>query len=66
MGDCEPVLLLRWGSTPFLMWFMFAATITSLREMEKKINKDMDDLLITDASAKKLTVNTLFERYMNC
>ena len=32
--------------------------------MEKKINKDMDDLLITDASVKKLTVNTLFERYM--
>ena len=32
--------------------------------MEKKINKDMDDLLITDASVKKLTVNTLFERYV--
>ena len=32
--------------------------------MEKKINKDMEDLLITDASVKKLTVNTLFERYM--
>ena len=31
---------------------------------KKKINKDMDDLLITDASVKKLTVNTLFERYM--
>ena len=64
MGDCEPVMLLRWGSTPFLMWFMLVAIIASLREMEKKINKDMDDLLITDASAKKLTVNTLFERYM--
>ena len=25
---------------------------------KKKINKDMDDLLITDASVKKLTVNT--------
>ena len=24
----------------------------------------MNDLLITDASVKKLTVNTLFERYM--
>ena len=35
-----------------------------MREMEKKINKDMDDLLITDALVKKLTVNTLFERYM--
>ena len=43
---------------------VYAADLVSLREMEKKINKDMDDLLITDASVKKLTVNTLFERYM--
>ena len=43
---------------------VYAADLASLREMEKKINKDMDDLLITDASVKKLTVNTLFERYM--
>lgn len=43
---------------------VYAADLASLREMEKKINKDMDDLLITDASVKKLTINTLFERYM--
>ena len=43
---------------------VYAADLASLREMEKKINKDMDDLLITDVSVKKLTVNTLFERYM--
>ena len=43
---------------------VYAADLVSLREMEKKINKDMDDLLITDASVKKLTVNTLSERYM--
>ena len=43
---------------------VYAADLASLREMEKKINKDMDDLLITDSSVKKLTVNTLFERYM--
>lgn len=43
---------------------VYAADLASLREMEKKINKDMDDLLITDASVKKLTVNMLFERYM--
>ena len=41
---------------------VYAADLASLREMEKKINKDMEDLLITDASVKKLTVNTLFER----
>ena len=45
---------------------VYAADLASLREMEKKINKDMEDLLITDASVKKLTVNTLFERYMAC
>ena len=43
---------------------VYAPDLASLREMEKKINKDMDDQLITDASVKKLTVNTLFERYM--
>ena len=30
---------------------VYAADLASLREMEKKINKDMDDLLITDASS---------------
>ena len=29
---------------------VYAADLVSLREMGKKINKDMDDLLITDAS----------------
>ena len=29
---------------------VYAANLASLREKEKKINKDMDDLLITDAS----------------
>lgn len=43
---------------------VYATNLASLREKEKKINKDMDDLLIADASVKKLTVNTLFERYM--
>ena len=32
---------------------VYAADLASLREMEKKINKDMEDLLITDASVKK-------------
>ena len=38
--------------------------LASLCEQEKKINKDIDDQLITDTSVKKLTVNGLFERYM--
>ena len=43
---------------------VYAADPASLREMEKRNNKDMDDLLITDASVKNLTVNMLFEQYM--
>lgn len=43
---------------------VYAMELAELRELEKKINKDMDDQLITDASVKKLTVNTLFERYI--
>ena len=30
IGDCEPVLLLRRRSTPFLMWFIFSTSVTSL------------------------------------
>ena len=35
--------------------------LASLREQEKKVNKDMDDQLITDTSVKKLTVNAYQE-----
>ena len=38
--------------------------LASLREQEKKLNKDIDDQLITNTYVKKLTVNGLFERYM--
>ena len=41
---------------------VYAADLASLREMEKKINKDMDDLLITDALVKKLTVYDAFRK----
>lgn len=43
---------------------VYAMELAELRELERKINKDMDDQIITDASVKKLTVNTLFERYI--
>lgn len=33
-------------------------------QIQIPVSELMDDLLITDASVKKLTVNTLFERYM--
>lgn len=38
--------------------------LASLREQERKIARDMDDKLVTDAAVKKLTLNDLFERYM--
>ena len=45
---------------------VYAADLASLREMEKKINKDMDDLLITDASVKKLTFIPLYSILPEC
>lgn len=38
--------------------------LASLREQEKKINRDIDDKLVTDTSVKKMTLNDLFKRYM--
>ena len=33
-------------------------------ERKKKDDKDMDDNILTDSAIKKMTLNTLFERYM--
>lgn len=35
-----------------------------IKMKEKQIAKDMDDNILTDNTIKKMTVNTLFERYM--
>ncbi len=43
---------------------IYASTLMELREKEKKIQNDLDDDIVTDASVKRMTVNTLFERYM--
>jgi integrase len=38
--------------------------LPELREKEKQIAKDLDDNILTDTAIKKMTLNTLFERYM--
>ena len=43
---------------------IYAQDLPELREKEKKIAKDMDDNILTDNAIKKMTLNTLFERYM--
>lgn len=43
---------------------VYAGDLPELREKEKQIAKDMDDNILTDAAIKKMTVNTLFERYI--
>lgn len=43
---------------------VYAGDLLELREKEKQIAKDMDDNILTDAAIKKMTINTLFERYM--
>ena len=43
---------------------VYARDLPELREKEKKIAKDMDDNILTDSAIKKMTLNTLFERYM--
>ncbi|KIR03479.1 hypothetical protein P261_02294 [Lachnospiraceae bacterium TWA4] len=43
---------------------VYAKSLPELREKEKQLQKDLDEEIVTDASAKKMTVNELFARYM--
>ena len=43
---------------------IYDADLAALREKEWKIAQDMDAGIVTERAAKKMTVNTLFERYM--
>ena len=43
---------------------IYAGDLPELREKEKQIAKDLDDNILTDTAIKKMTLNTLFERYM--
>lgn len=41
-----------------------AGELPELRAKEKEIAKDLDDHILTDGSAKKMTVNALFDYYI--
>ena len=43
---------------------VYSQNLAELREKEKQILKDMEENIETDAGVRKMTVNTLFERYM--
>lgn len=43
---------------------VYAQDLPELREKEKQIAKDIDDHILTDMAIKKMTLNTLFERYL--
>lgn len=44
---------------------IYAQDLPELREKEKKIEKDMEDNILTDGAIKKMTLNTLFDTYIN-
>lgn len=43
---------------------IYAKDLFELRDKEKKIEKDMEDNILTDVSIKKLTLNELFDEYI--
>jgi len=43
---------------------IYARDLPELREKEKQIAKDIDDNILTDGAIKKMTLNTLFNRYI--
>lgn len=44
---------------------VYSNDLADLRRKEKAIAKDIDDNILTDAAAKNLTLNTLFEKYLS-
>lgn len=44
---------------------VYAMDLPELREKEKQIARDIEDNILTDEAIKKLTLNTLFEQYMD-
>ena len=43
---------------------IYAGDLPELRRKEKLLQKDLDDSILTDLSVKKMTLNDLFEKYM--
>lgn len=44
---------------------VYAADLTQLREKEKQLLKDVEDSILMDGTAKKLTLNGIFKRYID-
>lgn len=44
---------------------VYSNDLADLRRKEKAIAKDIDDNILTDAAAKNLTLNALFEKYLS-
>lgn len=44
---------------------VYAQDLPELREKEKLIAKDMEDNILTDGAIRKMTLNALFDSYMN-
>lgn len=44
---------------------IYAQDLPELREKERQLEKDLEDYILTDAETKKLTLNTLFDTYIN-
>lgn len=44
---------------------VYAGDLPELREKERQIARDLDDDILTDSAIKKMTVNVLFEKYMD-
>lgn len=43
---------------------VYAGDLPELRQKEKQIQRDLDDNIVTDTIAKKITLNEMFERYL--
>lgn len=43
---------------------VYDSTLAGLREQERQIMRDLEDLMITDVAIRKLTINDLFDQYM--
>lgn len=61
----DGVYLYRYTDVTGKRQTVYAGNLPELRAKEKQIKKDIDDNILTDASAKKVTLNEMFNRYMS-
>ena len=61
----DGVYLYRYTDVTGKRQTVYAGDLPELRAKEKQIQKDLDDNILTDASAKKVTLNEMYDRYMS-